>query len=209
MTDAASKPATLLIATRNKGKLAEFKGLLSGVALEFVSPDDLEDVDDVAETGGTFSENARLKATGYALQTRLHSLADDSGLEVEALGGRPGVLSARYGGEATSFGEKITMLLDELQKAHDRERRARFVCSLAIADPAGEIIFTADGICDGKIAFEPRGIGGFGYDPIFIPAGYDETFGELSSAVKQEISHRASAFRQIIPFLRGFIAILT
>jgi XTP/dITP diphosphohydrolase len=207
MTDAASKPATLLIATRNQGKLAEFKGLLSGIALEFVSSDDRPDTTDVAETGRTFSENARLKASGYALQTGLYSLADDSGLEVEALGGRPGVLSARYGGEGTSFSEKITMLLGELEKTDDAARRARFVCSLAIADPAGEIIFTADGICSGKIAFAPRGTGGFGYDPIFVPDGYDETFGDLSSAVKQEISHRARAFRQIIPFLRGFIAI--
>jgi XTP/dITP diphosphohydrolase len=209
MTDTASKPVTLLLATRNQGKLAEFKGLLSGVGFKFVSPDDLKNVADVAETGRTFAENARLKASGYAQQTSLLSLADDSGLEVEALGGRPGVLSARYGGEGTSFGEKITLLLGELETTDDPERRARFVCSLAIADPAGKIIFTADGICSGRIAFEPRGTGGFGYDPIFIPDGYDETFGELSSGVKQEISHRARAFRQIIPFLRGFIAILT
>ena len=197
----------LLIATSNPGKVNELKGFLDGASFELLSLTDFSAITEVEEIGRTFDENARLKASGYALQTGLPALADDSGLEVEGLGGRPGVLSARYGGASTSFTEKMAELLVELSETGNSNRRARFVCSMAIADARGEILSAAVGICDGKLAFEPRGIHGFGYDPLFIPDGFDQTFGELSEGVKREISHRSRAFAQIIPFLRHFNAV--
>ena len=197
----------LLIATNNSGKIRELDDLFSGLAFELSSLTAFPDVSEIEETGATFAENARLKASGYALQTGLLSLADDSGLEVTALGGRPGVLTARYGGPETSFAEKMEKLLDELAATRDEKREARFVCSMAVADSEGEILFMSDGVCEGRIADGPRGAGGFGYDPIFIPDGFDLTFGELPERVKREISHRARAFEEIIPFLRDYMAI--
>jgi XTP/dITP diphosphohydrolase len=194
----------LLIATNNAGKLAELAGMLEEIPIELVSLELFSDLDEVEETGETFAENARLKAAGYATQTGLFALADDSGLEIPALDGRPGVYSARYGGTDVGFAEKMTLLLDELEDIPDRRRQARFVCSIAIADPMGRIVTQTEGVCTGAISSEPRGNGGFGYDPIFIPDAFDQTFGELSDEVKGQISHRASAFRSIIPFLRDF-----
>ena len=206
MTD--GKPR-LLIATTNPGKLTELGGLLTPLPIEIQSLANLSSYKDVAETGTTFSENAALKASGYARQGSMATLADDSGLEVAALGGEPGVMSARYGGPDMKFADKIQLLLKAMNSSADRDRRARFVCSVAIADREWHIVHTADGICDGKIAMEPRGDLGFGYDPIFVPDGFKQTFGELSYDVKQKISHRARAFARIIPFLRDNIAILT
>ena len=200
----SSENRKLLIATNNPGKVAELTGMLAGTRFELLSLNDLPAVTEVEETGLTFEENARLKASGYARQTGLLALADDSGLEVEALDNRPGVLSARYAGSGTSFAEKMEKLLAELDISGDVNRRARFVCSMAIADTSGEILFTSEGICNGRIASKPRGLGGFGYDPLFIPDGFDLTFGGLGEAIKQKISHRARAFCQIIPFLRHF-----
>jgi XTP/dITP diphosphohydrolase len=197
----------LLIATNNPGKVAELKDLLAKLPVELLCLLDFNNIIEAEETGLTFSENAQIKARSYAAQTGVPALADDSGLEVEALDGRPGVLSARYGGEETSFSEKITRLLKELGAAHDVHRRASFSCSIAVADSTGKILRTVTGVCRGRIAPEPRGSGGFGYDPIFIPDGYDQTFGELAPSIKQEISHRAVAFREIIPFLLDFIAV--
>ncbi len=197
----------LLIATHNKGKVAELSGLLAGlpVGLRYLS--EFPEIEEVEETGVTFAENARLKAAEYARQSGLLAIADDSGLEIEALDNRPGVYSARYGGHGTGFDEKVALVLSELGETGDVERRARFVCAAAVADKNGEILFESESVCPGRIAKEPRGNGGFGYDPIFIPDGFDHTFGELSEAIKQKISHRAAAFREIIPFLRDFIAI--
>ena len=196
----------LLIATRNPGKINELRGLLQSSPYRLIGLDDLPEVAEVEETGRTFSENACLKAAGYARQSGHLALADDSGLEVEALNGRPGVLSARYGGEGTSFGEKMALLLGEMERSPDNSRRARFVCSIAVAGPTGDILSISDGVCPGKIAPAPRGTGGFGYDPLFVPDGFDQTFGELPDAVKQKISHRFRAFEEIIPFLRRFKA---
>jgi XTP/dITP diphosphohydrolase len=197
----------ILIATNNAGKVRELQQLLEAEPIELLSLSDVPGVREVDETGDTFAENARLKAIGYALQTGLPALADDSGLEIDALGGRPGVLSARYGGENTSFDEKMRKVLAELAGVPGSLRTARFACALAIADDGGNVLFETSGICAGRIADEPRGAGGFGYDPIFIPDGFDRTFGELEDGVKREISHRAIAFRQIIPFLRHFNAV--
>lgn len=183
--------------------------MLAEFPIRVHSLSDFPDAVEVAETGDTFCENALLKARGYARQTALIALADDSGLEVACLDGRPGVLSARYGGDAMPFFEKMKKLLNEIAESGDTTRRARFVCSIVVAAPEGEILFRADGICDGRIADQPRGVGGFGYDPIFIPNGFDKTFGELSADVKREISHRGRAFSQIIPFLRDYYCELT
>jgi len=196
----------LIVATHNLGKLAELRSLLAELPLDLVGLSNFENVTEVEETGSTFIDNARLKAVGYARQTGSFALADDSGLEIDALGGRPGVLSARYGGDV-GFDKKMQMLLSEMADSINSFRGAHFVCAIAIAAPDGRILHTTEGICPGIIAAEPRGNGGFGYDPIFIPAGFEETFGELSGSVKQKISHRARAFEQIMPFLRDFIAL--
>jgi len=179
--------------------------LLSGVDADLVTLGELDHTE-VEETGSTFVENAELKAAGYALQTGLPAIADDSGLEVDALDGRPGVVSARYGGADTPFEKKIEMLLDEIKNSARPTRAARFVCAISVADENGNILETKTGICEGSIALNARGLGGFGYDPVFIPDGYDKTFGELSNEIKAKISHRGRAFREIIPFLRHFIA---
>lgn len=203
----AGERSKLLVATNNKGKLGELKGLLIGLPIDLLSLGDIGCTVEIVETGSTFAENAVLKARGYALLAKMPTLADDSGLEVEALDDRPGVLSARYGGAELGFDEKMQKLLGELNGTGDTQRRARFVSSIAIADAAGNIVHYTNGICSGTIAFTPRGKNGFGYDPLFIPDGFDDTFGELSDAIKQKISHRARAFHEIIPFLRLFYAV--
>ena len=194
----------LVVGTNNAGKIRELNELLTDLPIELSGLNEFENVPDVEETGTTFTENAILKASSYARQTGFWALSDDSGLEVEALGGAPGVFSARYAGENAGDRKRIEKLLSELDAAGDRERRARFVCVMALADETGEIKFLAEGVCEGKIAPSPRGLNGFGYDPIFVPEGFTETFGELSSTVKQEISHRSRAIKKIIRFLRDF-----
>ncbi len=198
---------SLLIATSNPGKVAELKELLDEHPLSLCDLADFPGILEVDETGQTFNDNARLKARGYALRTGSFTLADDSGIEVVALEGRPGVTSARYAGAGSSDQDKMVKLLSELEMTGSDDRRARFVCSIALADAGGDIILTSEGICEGTIASEPRGSGGFGYDQLFVPNGYHETFGELSAVVKQKISHRARAFEQIIPLLRDYIAV--
>ncbi|HRI03973.1 MAG TPA: RdgB/HAM1 family non-canonical purine NTP pyrophosphatase [Pyrinomonadaceae bacterium] len=200
------KPQKLLVATHNLGKLAELRSLLAELPLELIGLSDFDTVTEVEETGLTFIDNAKLKAAGYAQQTGSFALADDSGLEVDALNGRPGVLSARYGGDV-GFDKKMQILLGEMKTSIHESRAARFVCAIAIAAPDGTMLHTTEGICPGNIAHEPRGNGGFGYDPLFVPEGFAETFGELSGTMKQKISHRARAFEQIMPFLRDFIAV--
>ncbi len=156
------------------------------------------------ETGATFAENAALKARYYALQTGVWALADDSGLEVEALNNAPGIFSARYAGANADDGEKIVKLLAEVIETGDENRRARFVCAMAVADETGAVRFAAEGFCAGKIAPEAVGQNGFGYDPIFIPDGFSQTFGQLTNDIKQQISHRKRAIYEIIQQLRRF-----
>jgi len=196
------KISLLTIATFNNGKLAEYREMLGALPVQLISLAEHGSVSEVDETGTTFAENAELKASGYARMTGTHTLADDSGLEVAALNGRPGVLSARYGGDDLGFAGKMEMLLAEIADSGSGDRRARFVCEAAIADPDGGILLTVRGECTGTIAPGPSGSGGFGYDPIFVPDGFESTFGELSPVTKHQISHRARAFEQIIPFLR-------
>jgi len=191
----------LLVATGNPGKVTELRELLAGLPIDLLSLADFPHVVEVEETGATFAENALIKASGYARQTGRAALADDSGLEVAALDNRPGVLSARYAGEQTPFSEKIVRLLAELERSGAKDRSARFVCSIAVADENGQLLYSAEGICEGHLAPNPRGSGGFGYDPIFIPEGHDATFGELPGAVKNGLSHRARALAGLLRWL--------
>src|SRR5882757_3323628 len=159
----------LVIATKNLGKVTEISDFLAKTPIKISSLTDFAGIGEMAETGAAFSENAVIKAAGYALQTECYALADDSGLEIEALSGAPGVFSARFGGENTNYREKMNIVLSRLADVPENKRTARFVCVMALSDPAGKILHTAEGICAGSIAFAPRGTGGFGYDPIFIP----------------------------------------
>lgn len=193
----------LLIATRNQGKLQEIRDLLEELPLELCDLNSLPAVASVAETGSTFAENASLKAMGYALHAVVLTLADDSGLEVEALGGAPGVLSARYAGDGASDSERVEKLLSELKKIDVGNRAARFVSVVAISDLSGEILNVSNGVCNGAIADVPHGTNGFGYDPIFVPEGFDQTFAELTPLEKNRISHRARALKGATEFLRS------
>lgn len=192
----------LLVATRNKGKVRELAELLRGLPLQLASLDEFPDVAEVEETGETFAENAALKAAAYSRETGLWSIADDSGLVVDALGGAPGVHSARYAGDNASDADRTAKLLNELSAANAVDRRARFICSIAVSDENGELRHLAEGVCEGSIADAPQGVHGFGYDPVFVPDGHRQTFGELPSSVKDKISHRADAIAKIIRFLR-------
>ena len=196
-----SIPQSLLVATGNVGKLEELRQLLGDLPFDLYGLELFPGVERISETGESFVENATLKATGYADQTRLLTLADDSGLEVEALGGAPGVLSARYAGEGASDAERTTKLLAELSKIEAPMRNARFVSAVAIASREGRILNVSVGTCSGQISFAPRGSAGFGYDPIFIPIGYDKTFAELKPEIKNGISHRARALSGARQFL--------
>ena len=197
----------LLVATHNQGKVVEFRRMLSLDGVEIVGLADLGIDDEIAETGATFRENALLKASGFARLAQIPTLADDSGLVVDHLNGRPGVLSARYAGEDASDVDRIEKVLSEMNDAANDRRSARFVCALSIADEDGNVVEEVEGVCDGMIASAPRGSNGFGYDPIFQPLGFDQTFGELDSSIKDSISHRSNAIAKIIPFLQGFFNI--
>ncbi len=196
----------LLIATTNKGKVKELETLLADLSFNLKSLNEYQDIPEVEETGKSFAENAELKARYYALKTRCFSLADDSGLEVPALNDNPGVYSARYAGECATDVDNIEKLLKELEKTAYEARDARFICEMAVSNDTGKIIYQARGVCTGKITFRPLGNNGFGYDPLFVPTGYSETFGQLSSEIKRQISHRSKAVKQIIEYLRKFHA---
>lgn len=198
---------TLVLATGNQGKVRELRGLFREIPYELKSLRDFERIQDVDETGATFEENAILKAQGFATQTGHFSLADDSGLEVEALGNAPGVLSARFAGADAGYDLKIAKLLEMIEATDDQRRRARFVCVMAISDPSGNVLNTSRGVCEGTIASAPLGRNGFGYDPVFIPDGFDQTFGELGDDVKSRLSHRARAAELIIRYLLDFTGV--
>ena len=192
----------ILAATTNKHKIQEFQAMLDASAdssrVCIISPETIKGFPEIIENGTTFEENARIKAGQAARYADMAAFADDSGLEVAALGGAPGIYSARYGGENATYAEKMAKLLKELENVDDR--RARFVCVIALAY-RGDIVETFRGEVTGRIAFEPHGTDGFGYDPIFIPDGYDKTFGELGEDVKSKISHRARAFALAADFV--------
>lgn len=183
----------ILIATQNAGKVVELAELLAELPLRLRSLAEFPPVPAPEETGSTFADNAELKARFYATHTGLLTLADDSGLEADALGGAPGVHSARYAGENATDEERIARLLAEMRTSRVSSRAARFVCVIALFDPREVSCELFKGTCAGRIGHEPRGTNGFGYDPVFVPDGFDRTFAELPREIKQRISHRAQA----------------
>ncbi len=193
----------LLLATHNQAKVGEYRSLLLNLPCELVTLADLGITTIVSEVGESLEENARLKATDAASKSQLLALSDDSGLEVDALGGEPGRLSARYAGEGASDRDRINYLLARLKGVPWQERSARFRCVIAIATPEGEVEF-CPGECRGFITFEPRGEHGFGYDPIFYLAELDKTMAELPLEVKNLVSHRGEAARKAYQLLERF-----
>ena len=184
----------LVVATGNPGKLVEMQEYLQDLPWELeLKPGSI----DIAETGDTFIANAHLKASEVAKALGKWSIADDSGLAVDALNGAPGLYSARYGNTDT---ERISRLLTELGDTN--KRQAKFICAIAIADPEGKIVLETEGVCPGEILKSPRGTGGFGYDPIFYVPSQQQTFAEMSPATKGRISHRGVAFAQLMPELK-------
>jgi len=186
----------LVLATRNAKKVEELKALLAPIAIgvKVLSLLDFPDVPETPETGATFAENAELKAKAAARATGRIALADDSGLEVDALGGRPGVYSNRFAGPEASDRDKYTRVLELLKGVPDEKRTARFHAAVAVATPEGKAV-VVEGTCEGRIAHEPKGEGGFGYDPIFYLPELGRTMAELSPDEKNRISHRGKALR--------------
>jgi XTP/dITP diphosphohydrolase len=197
---------SLLLGTYNQGKATEISSVLRNPGINFFTLKAFPQAQPVKEVGSTYEENAILKAQGYARQSGLWTLADDSGLEVDALDGAPGVLSARYAGDRASDSERIDLLLKQLAECAPEKRAARFVSVVALADSNAEVVKVEYGVCDGTIVEPPRGTNGFGYDPIFVPRGYVETFAELPSAIKDVISHRGKALEAMRRFLLPLIA---
>lgn len=191
----------LLLATNNQGKVREYRRLLTGVPFKLVTPAEVGITTRVAETGRSMEENARIKAVAMAMESGLPSLADDSGLEVDALDGEPGHLSARYAGDNATDDELIRFLLSRLKDVPWEKRTARFRCVITIATTEGRVELCS-GECRGFIAFEPRGKHGFGYDPIFYFPELGKTLAELPLSVKNRISHRALAAREAIEILK-------
>jgi len=185
----------LLLATNNQGKIREYQHLLQGLPCELVTLAEVGVDAMVEEEGASLEENARLKATAYAALSRLLTLADDSGLEVDALGGEPGVRSARYAGNGASDRERIDYLLARLADVPEAKRQARFRCVIAIATPKGEVKLS-EGECQGVITFAPRGEEGFGYDPVFYLPERGKTVAELTPEEKNQISHRGRAAQE-------------
>jgi XTP/dITP diphosphohydrolase len=198
---------TLVLASTNEGKLVELRALLANLPVQVVSVRDvLGEPLQVAETGHTFDENATLKARAVCDATGLVSLADDSGLEVVALGGRPGVRSARFAHEHATDAENNAALLSELEHVESADRRACFRCVLALVTPYSTEVQRAEGTCAGVIARTPRGSGGFGYDPLFLVDGQGgRSMAELSADEKNEVSHRARAVRALKPLLTELV----
>ena len=191
----------LLIATTNQNKVREIRQLLSGLPLEILTLEQWPDLVAPDETGSTFEENARIKASYYAAATGELTVAEDSGLEIDALGGAPGVESARFGGAASSYPEKFALLYDRLRTVGRSDSTARFVCALVLATP-DETRFEHRGTVEGRIAPEPRGAGGFGYDPIFFYPPFNQTLAEAGER-KAGVSHRGEAFRALKAFLES------
>ena len=183
----------LVLATRNQGKVREIGEILKDEnGIELLSLRNYPDSPDVVEDGNTYEDNAIKKASVLAEYTGHLTIGDDSGLAVDALNGAPGVHSARYAGENASDQDRIAKLLDALQDVPDGRRSGRFVCAVAIAEPLAQVQVVR-GVCEGRIIRTPRGGSGFGYDPVFVPAGYNRTFAELGDEIKNQISHRAKA----------------
>ena len=188
----------VVLATRNPHKITELRAILAatGVTIDLIGVNEFPDLPDVAETGVTFAQNALLKATETARRTGLPSIADDSGLCVDVLGGAPGVFSARWSGKHGDDVANLDLLLAQLADIADEHRRAHFACAAALALPDGTEV-VREGRIDGTLLHSRRGTNGFGYDPVFLPDGYDRTTAEMTADEKNEISHRTRAFRAL------------
>lgn len=198
-----SFPPEIALATRNGHKIRELERICGDWPVSWVTAEDVvADFPDVEETGDTYLENAALKARAVATALGIPALADDSGIEVDALGGRPGVRSARYAGEGASDEENLLEMIRAIRGIPGGGRTARYRCLAVLSSPQGELTW-AEGICEGTLETSPRGSGGFGYDPIFVPAGWDETMAELTPEQKDRISHRGRAFRALRAQLTG------
>lgn len=192
----------ILAATSNKHKVEEFQSAFAPIQakIKILTAADIRGYPEISETGSSFEENADIKAREASAYADMPAFADDSGLEVAALGGAPGIFSARYAGERASDAERIAKLLEEMKGKTNR--RARFVCVIALAY-RGNSVKTFRGEVNGKIVEAPRGSHGFGYDPVFVPDGYEKTFGELGSEIKDKISHRAKALAKLVDFIKA------
>lgn len=190
---------TIVLASRNRDKIKELRSTLAPLGITLKSTYDFPGLEEVVEDRPTLKGNALKKARYVHGQTGLPALSDDTGLEVEALGGRPGVYSARYAGASASYQDNVDKLLEELSGVDEKNRKAQFRTVVAMVSEKG--VQTFEGICRGEILTEQRGDGGFGYDPVFRPAGYEQTFGELDTNIKNEISHRAKAIARFYDWL--------
>jgi XTP/dITP diphosphohydrolase len=197
-TDAS--PRRVVLATRNAHKIDELRRILAPMGITLVGLDGFTDAPEVAETGSTFAENALLKAHAAATATGLVAIADDSGIAVDALNGMPGVLSVYWAGRARDDEANLRLLLEQLEDVPDDRRGAAFVCAAAAAAPDGRDL-VVEGRMEGMLVRAPRGGGGFGYDPIFLPSGEERTTAEMSASEKDAISHRGAAFRTLVPLL--------
>jgi XTP/dITP diphosphohydrolase len=192
----------LLLATTNPGKLREIRIILEDVGVELQTLADFPGIQEPEETGGTFAENARLKALYYSGATGLPTVAEDSGLVIDGLGGEPGVQSARYLGDNATYQQRFEHIFRELRRRGQPDSPARFVCALALAR-AGRVIYEAEGRVEGRVAPEPRGTNGFGYDPIFFYPPYGRTLAEVDDQQKLAVAHRGVAFRQLREYLNS------
>ena len=196
----------LVIGSRNRKKILELNELLAPHAIRVQSVSEFGDVAEVIEDGDSFAANAAKKASQTAQAIGHWVMGEDSGLCVNALDGAPGIYSARFSGVGATDEQNNAKLMAELVEIPDEKRGAHYVCSVAIADPTGEIRLRVEGFCHGRIAREPRGTNGFGYDPYFLIPEYHRTFGELGATVKQNLSHRARALAKLIPGLVPLLA---
>jgi len=192
----------IVLASRNRKKSQEVTEILAPYGFEVISVTEFPDVPDVVEDGESFAENAAKKATTVAREIGRWTIGEDSGLSVDALQGAPGIYSARYSGPDADDDANNEKLMRELESVPDDQRGAGYHCSVALSNPQGEVQIAVEGTCRGRIIREPRGSGGFGYDPYFLIPEYHRTFAELGSVVKHRLSHRARAFTQFIPLLR-------
>ncbi len=193
----------IVIASNNEGKIREFKKILEPMGFTVFSSKDFPELEEVEETGSSFQENALIKAKYVAEKTNIIALADDSGLEVTALQGRPGIYSARYSGEKATDQSNNEKLLMELEETGDGDRRAKYVCALALYDPENKSGEVVEGICEGRILKEGRGDGGFGYDPLFFLDALNKTFAEIPLEIKNKISHRGKALEKLKKVLQN------
>jgi XTP/dITP diphosphohydrolase len=204
-TGGSANPHEVVVSTRNPGKLREIKAILSSPSLKFLSLEDFPDLPEVVEDGATFAENAGKKARTIAELTGRLTIADDSGLAVDALQGRPGVFSSRYAGEKATDGERCQKLLEEMAFVPEGHRQAKFVCAMAVVQAGGRME-VVEGECRGWITFAPRGKRGFGYDPVFFVPEFGKTMAELEPEEKNRISHRAQALEKLKALLPAFLS---